>query len=128
MKIKLDENLPDEIKGILVSLGHDVDTVNDESLVGSIDEAVWAAAQNEGRFLVTQDLDFSDIRKFVPGIHAGILLIRLNEPSRRLLIEKVRSVFEEEDTDGWTGVFAVLTKHKLRVIRSEKEPGGKGKK
>ena len=128
MKIKLDENLPDEIKGILVSLGHDVDTVNDESLAGSIDEAVWAAAQNEGRFLVTQDLDFSDIRKFVPGTHAGILLIRLNEPSRRLLIEKVRSAFEEEDTNGWTGVFAVLAKHKLRVIRSEKEPGGKGKK
>lgn len=37
----------------------------------------WAAAQAEDRFLVTHDLDFSDTRKFEPGKHAGVLIVRL---------------------------------------------------
>lgn len=131
MKIKLDENLPDEIKGILSSLGHDVDTVKDESLAGSVDETIWTAAQNADRFLITQDLDFSDLRKYRPGTHAGILLIRLNEPNRRMLIQKTRSIFEEEDTSSWKGVVAVPATHKLRIIRharqqSGRSPPGKG--
>jgi predicted nuclease of predicted toxin-antitoxin system len=39
------------------ALGFDVDTVLDERLGGRSDEAVWAAAQAEDRFLVTHDLD-----------------------------------------------------------------------
>lgn len=116
MNIKLDENLPHELKGILTYLGHDVDTVKDESLEGSVDDVIWNAAQNEDRLIITQDLDFSDLRKFTPGTHAGIMLIRLNEPSRRTLIQKVRHVFEEEDVQSWKGAVAVLATHKLRVI------------
>ncbi len=76
MKIKLDENMPlDSLEVHASQL--DVDTVISEGLQGSDDEIVFAAAQAEGRFLITQDLDFSDQRKFLPGAHAGILLLRL---------------------------------------------------
>jgi len=51
--------------------------VLDENLGGRDDDTVWAAAQAEQRFLVTQDLDFSDARRFVPGTHAGVLIVRL---------------------------------------------------
>jgi predicted nuclease of predicted toxin-antitoxin system len=90
MKIKLDENLPAEIADLLASLSHDVHTVPGELLTGSPDALVFHRASSEGRFLLTQDLDFSDIRKFKPGTHAGIALIRLREPSRRRLIERMR--------------------------------------
>jgi hypothetical protein len=33
--------------------------------------------QESQRFLVTQGLDFSDTRRFSPGMHCGILLVRL---------------------------------------------------
>ena len=33
------------------------------------DDVVWSAAQAHGRFLVTQDLDVSDVRKYAPGTH-----------------------------------------------------------
>lgn len=82
MKIKLDENLPFGLATILKDLGHDVDTVNDERLIGHVDEDIWDAAQKESRFLITQDLDFSDSRRFAPGSHHGILLIRLRSPNR----------------------------------------------
>jgi predicted nuclease of predicted toxin-antitoxin system len=66
MKIKLDENLPLQIKSGLAAFGHDVHTTYEENLKGSNDSQIWAAAQNEQRFLITQDLDFADIRQFIP--------------------------------------------------------------
>lgn len=57
MKLKLDENIPQSAATRLAGLGYDVDTVLDERLGGRSDEDVWAAAQAEGRFLVTHDLD-----------------------------------------------------------------------
>lgn len=67
MKIKLDENLPSGLVIPLERLGHEVDTVHKENLTGRPDVEVWEAAQQESRFLVTQDLDFSDLRHFSLG-------------------------------------------------------------
>jgi len=71
MKIKLDENLPHRLAPALEKIGHDVHTLQHESLAGHRDEEIWAAAQQESRFLITQDLDFSDFGKFSPGSHGG---------------------------------------------------------
>lgn len=73
MKIKLDENMPVALVADLVALGHEVDTAPGEGLAGKADSEVWRAAQTAGRFLITQDLDFSDVRSFAPGTHHGLL-------------------------------------------------------
>ena len=103
MNVKLDENMPATLAEALAELGHDVDAVPGEELSGALDEAVWTTAQSVGRFLVTQDLDFSDIRRFEPGTHHGILLVRLHNPTRRRLTERVRLLFQTEDVAAWTG-------------------------
>lgn len=115
MRVKLDENLPVQIAVELRALGHDVLTVGDEGLIGRVDAEIWAASQREERFLVTQDMDFSDTRKFVPGSHHGIVLLRLLTPSRRNLIARVTELFEAEDISGWTGCFVVATERKIRI-------------
>jgi predicted nuclease of predicted toxin-antitoxin system len=74
LKIKLDENLPDRLVAALTALGHDIDTVYAERLNGQIDPSVWTATQAAHRFFITQDLDFSDIRRYTPGTHAGLVL------------------------------------------------------
>lgn len=117
MKIKLDENLPASLGAPLVALGHDVDSVIEEGLAGRDDGAVWNAAQSAGRFLITQDLDFSDIRSFAPGSHHGILLLRLHEPGRVALFERVLGIFENEDVDSWERCHVVATELKIRVRR-----------
>src|SRR6476646_5812502 len=109
MKIKLDENLPVGLRTILADLLHDVHTVADENLSGSSDHQVWEAAQRDARFLITQDLDFSDLRRFAPGTHQGILLVRLRYPDRQSLIQRVRDVFQYEEVSGWAGCFVVAT-------------------
>lgn len=84
MKIKLDENLPLRLAAGLAVLGHEVHTVFDEDLLGARDERIWAVAQEEERFLITQDLDFADLRRFIPGTHHGVLLVRLHSEPNKL--------------------------------------------
>jgi len=117
MNIKLDENLPASLSSVLGSRGHEVQTVPQEKLAGANDITVWEAAQREGRFFITQDLDFSDVRRFIPGTHHGLLLLRLRIPSRRALVERVRRIFEDEDVESWAGCFVVASDHKIRTRR-----------
>jgi predicted nuclease of predicted toxin-antitoxin system len=90
----------------------------DEGLSGSNDAELWRAAQREQRLLITQDLDFSDARRFAPGTHHGIVLIRLRSPSRLKLVERTEEVFRDEAIDAWSGRFVVVTDQKVRVRRS----------
>jgi predicted nuclease of predicted toxin-antitoxin system len=119
MRIKLDENLPTSLVDALVQLGHDADSVQQEGLQGAPDPGVWAAAQAAKRFLVTQDLDFSDVRQFAPGTHYGLLLVRLADPSRRALMTYIESLFRAEDVERWARCFVVATDIKIRVRRPE---------
>ncbi|HEY6253313.1 MAG TPA: DUF5615 family PIN-like protein [Candidatus Angelobacter sp.] len=122
MKIKLDENLPASLASTLSGLGHDVHTSIDEGLAGHQDDQIWEAAQHEERFLLTQDLDFSDARRFVPGTHCGILLIRLHSPGRLALLERMREIFQTENVDEWTRCFVVATERKIRVRKPQTRP------
>ncbi|MCB9867898.1 MAG: DUF5615 family PIN-like protein [Phycisphaerales bacterium] len=117
MLIKLDENLPYKLKEILEQRGHTVHTLTDEHLVGEPDDRVWAGAQSDGALLITQDLDFSDIRKFEPGAHHGIVLLRLREPGRSAMIERIGSVAQSFDITSWAGCLVVITDYKVRVRR-----------
>ncbi len=104
MKIKLDENLPLSLVEELTTRGHDVD-------------AIWQAAQKEGRFLITQDLDFSDARRFQPGSHAGVLIVRLAHPGRFALALRLGALFSTEDVERWSKCLVVATEHKVRIKR-----------
>jgi predicted nuclease of predicted toxin-antitoxin system len=122
MRIKLDENLPARLSPLLSKLGHDLSTVDDEGLRGSPDSVIWQAAQRESRFLITQDLDFSDLRTFTPGTHHGILLVRLHSPSRQALSERILAVFSTEDVEAWLGCFVIVSSRKIRVIKESPMP------
>jgi predicted nuclease of predicted toxin-antitoxin system len=117
MNIKLDENMPAGLAPVLADLGHNVETVVQEGMEGWADPDIWERVQQESRFLTTQDLDFSDVRRFAPGTHQGILLVRLRAPGRIALTEIVRELFRKENVSDWPGCFIVLTETKLRIRR-----------
>jgi len=119
MKVKLDENLPLRIAIELRARSHEVQTVGEEGLTGRADADIWQASQHEGRILITQDLDFSDSRKFQPGTHHGIVVIRLRSPSRQNLIARANELFDTEDVSGWGGCFVVVTERKIRIRRPD---------
>jgi predicted nuclease of predicted toxin-antitoxin system len=118
MRIKLDENLPARLEIELAEFGHDVDTVPSERLSGAVDSRVWRAAQAGSRFFITQDLDFSDVRTFKPGEHAGLLLLRLRVPARQAVRHRLLQLFRTEATETWAGCFVIATDSKLRIRRA----------
>jgi predicted nuclease of predicted toxin-antitoxin system len=115
MKIKLDENMPRRLVAALEALGHDVDTVIQEALTGRDDEEVWRATQTAERFFITQDLDFSDLRRFVPGTHGGLLLLRMHEPGRLAVARRIETLFQTQETESWKKCFVLATDRKLRI-------------
>ena len=117
MKVKLDEHIPVRLASELANLGHEVDTVASEGLKGRPDADVWGAAKRENRFLITQDLDFSDVRQFKPGSHAGLLLVRMRGPGANALLNRIRTVVQQEGLESFARCFVVLSDRKLRVRR-----------
>jgi predicted nuclease of predicted toxin-antitoxin system len=117
VKLKLDENIPQSAARRLAALGHDVDPVLDEQLGGRSDEDVSAAAQAEGRFLVTQDLDFSDTRKFEPGKHAGVLIVCLPDSEQWRVSDHLVGRLSDPDEHSWERCMVVATLRKERVSR-----------
>ena len=117
MKLKLDENIPHAVRRRLASFGLDADTVRDEGLGGRRDVDVWDAAQAEQRFLVTQDLDFSDRRRFAPGTHCGSLLVRLPDSEQWRIGDYVTAWLSSPDAATWARCFVVATPTKVRVSR-----------
>jgi predicted nuclease of predicted toxin-antitoxin system len=81
VKIKLDENLPASLAGVLTADGHDADTVLIEGLGGRGDPEIAAAAKTDGRLLITLDKGFADIRSYPPGTYPGMLVLRLPDES-----------------------------------------------
>jgi len=79
VRLKIDENLPERLVPLLTKMGQDVDTVVREGLRGTKDEDLWPAIQKTERFLVTKDLRFSDERRYPPGTHQGIMVLRLSD-------------------------------------------------
>jgi predicted nuclease of predicted toxin-antitoxin system len=96
VRLKLDENLPDEARLTAASLGHDVDTVIDEGLGSAGDPDVLAAAMREQRFLVTLDRGFGDVRRYPAGSHPGIAVIRADHQDADTITPMVRSFLSNE--------------------------------
>jgi hypothetical protein len=55
--------------------------------ITSVPRAIWDHVCAEGRLFVTLDLDFSDVRRYKPGTHPGILLIRARSRSATAVSE-----------------------------------------
>ncbi|HEY6321135.1 MAG TPA: DUF5615 family PIN-like protein [Thermoanaerobaculia bacterium] len=116
-RVKLDENLAASHQQLLRERGYQADSVRDQGLAGSSDDVLWSRVVAEGRFLVSLDLDFSDVRRFKPGTHPGILLVRARQPSASAVGEVLRRVLDERQLEDLAGCLAVADERGTRVRR-----------
>ncbi len=119
MRVKVDEDLPRVVSQLLRNAGHEAASVLDQGMGGWIDARLWKAVCDEGRFLVTADKGFGDVRLYVPGTHAGILLLRPDRDGIRPVVELLQRVL---DHTGLEALATTVTVASPRGIRSRR-PG-----
>lgn len=117
MLVKLDENLGQSHAELVRQSGHSADRVTDEGLSGAIDPVVWQRVVAEGRFFITLDLDFADVRRFAPGTHPGLLLIRPGSKSRKAVAEILVRVLRDYPLVTLRGCFVVADSMHTRIRR-----------
>lgn len=115
MRVKVDEALPKAAAELLRGRGFDTLTVIEQGMGGFKDPVLWNAVEAEGRFLVTADKGFGDIRAYPPGTHAGILLLRPDEAGIRPLVELLEDVLAGFDLEDLAGTVAVATPRGIRI-------------
>jgi predicted nuclease of predicted toxin-antitoxin system len=115
MRFKIDENLHDDVAAVVMAAGHDVQTVYDEGLRGSPDDAIARHCQLEDRALVTLDLDFADIRTYPPAAHAGFIVLRVGNQSRSHVLRVMSSVLTLLESEPLANRLWVVSEAGIRV-------------
>jgi predicted nuclease of predicted toxin-antitoxin system len=117
VRIKLDENLGRPHVELLRRHGYEADRVFDQGLSGIEDPELWSHIRRENRFLITLDLGFSDVRRYAPDTHPGILLLRARRKGRGAVLRILRRVLAERRLESLEGCLAVADETKTRVRR-----------
>lgn len=115
MKFKIDENLPVEVAERLKLAGHDAATVLAQKLVGKPDEDLAAICQQEGRIIITLDLDFADIRAYPPGEFVGAIVLRLQQQDKMHVLHVLEPLLESLKTETPEKKLWIVDEHRIRI-------------
>lgn len=116
MKLKLDENLGRSARDLLAGVGHEVATVPEQSLGSAADDAVIEACHDEGRALVTLDLDFANPLRFPPERYSGIAVLRAPPRiSAGIVLALVRTLAAALEKEQLAGRLWIIEVGRVRV-------------
>ena len=122
MRLKLDENLGERGRASLSAAGHEVATVTEQRMEGSVDTDLISVCRDEARALVTLDLDFANPLRYRPSEFSGIAVLRLPKRASALdlirLVEVLKSGLAKEELHGrlW-----IAEPGRIRVFQEESE-------
>ena len=69
------------------------------------DNVLWHRIQREGRLLITTDKRFAQYRN---EPHHGILIVRLRQPNRHRIHQRVMRAITQFDVEEWPGLLVVM--------------------
>ena len=121
MRVKLDEDVPLRVRALHSPHGHEPETVREEGLGGASDPEVIRAARAEGRMLLSLDLGFADIRRYPPGGHPGIVVVRLQDQRAAHVEAVVREFLGAYDLEHLAGFTTIVEAGRVRVRRAASE-------
>jgi len=116
-QVKVDEDLPDAVASLFTAAGYAATTVRAQGWSGLQDAPLWARLQAEGRWLVTADKGFGDIRTYVPGTYVGVILLRAAIESRRRYLELAEATVCSVRLEDLAGCLVVVTPRGIRIRR-----------
>lgn len=89
----------------LREMGHDVLDIRGTAYEGLADDALWEMVQREGRLLITTDKGFARHRD---KPHYGILVVRLRQPNRRRIHQRVMQAVAQFTAEEWPGLLVTM--------------------
>jgi predicted nuclease of predicted toxin-antitoxin system len=116
--VKIDEDLPRQIADLVAARGYDVATVMGQGWQGASDDELFPRVQNEGRWLITADKGFADLRLHPAGSHAGVILLRAPEESRRAYLDLAAIALDRLKLDDLASAVVVVTHRGVRIRRA----------
>jgi predicted nuclease of predicted toxin-antitoxin system len=105
VRVLVDENIPALTVRALREMGHDVRDVRGTAGEGMSDEELWGLAQRERRLLITTDKGLASRRY---ESHAGLLVVRLRQPNRARIHERVLWAIARFEPAEWPDRLIVL--------------------
>ncbi|MFH1269006.1 MAG: DUF5615 family PIN-like protein [Planctomycetota bacterium] len=105
MRVLVDENIPRMTVDALANLGHDVRDVRGTADEGGSDQDLWELARHEQRLLITTDKGFFSHRDCE---HAGILIVRLRQPNRQRIHDRVLQALDQFPEEEWPGMVVIM--------------------
>jgi predicted nuclease of predicted toxin-antitoxin system len=106
MKIFVDENIPLMTVKVLREMGHDLRDIRGTEEEGIADDTLWEIVQREGRLLITTDKGFTQHRDELH--HHGILIVRLRQPNRHKIHQRVMQAMAQFTAKEWPGLLVVM--------------------
>jgi len=89
----------------LREIGHDVLDIRGTAHEGLADDALWEMVQREGRLLITTGKGFARCRD---KPHYGILIVRLRQPNRRRIHQRVMQAVTQFTAEEWPGLLVTV--------------------
>lgn len=117
LAFKVDENLPVELAELLRAQGHDAMTVRDQQLGGRVDPEIAQVCKNEGRALITLDLDFANVRAYPPHEHPGIIVLRVQRQDRTTVLSVASGMFPLLGREALSGMLWIVEPDRVRIWR-----------
>jgi predicted nuclease of predicted toxin-antitoxin system len=117
VSIKVDEDLPPAVAQVFRQAGHDTSTVLEQGWSGCPDDALLARVRAEGRWLVTADRGFADMRQYSPGSYAGIIVFQAVVESGRRYLALAEAAARTLELERLAGCLITVTPGRVRIRR-----------
>jgi predicted nuclease of predicted toxin-antitoxin system len=120
MKFLIDADVPRSVAKLLYSKSHDVLDIRDVTPFDVSDSAVYRLTKEQGRILITRDLDFSNILLYPPPANAGIIVLRTHLLTVAEILEIVTDLLERIPEKDFLGSLTVARKGRYRIRRASR--------
>ncbi|MEO0529601.1 MAG: DUF5615 family PIN-like protein [Planctomycetota bacterium] len=112
---KIGENLPAEAAALLRKAGHYAVTVLDQTMGGVPDATVSKVCVAEQRAILTLDLDFSDIRAYLPSDFFGIVVLRLAQQDKQNVLAVLERLLPSLASEPLVGKLWTVDESQIRI-------------
>jgi predicted nuclease of predicted toxin-antitoxin system len=115
-KILADENIPKSVVSWLRSVGQDVVRSSEVGLKGTTDRNVIRRADEEGRIILTLDMDFASLYHQMGGLF-GVVIVRVHPATPAKIKSFLERVFANVDLGEHAKSLIVASEKRVQIIR-----------